>query len=162
METKIKKQDLRVGNLIRCSRYLNHQEALDDLGDDYTENEEWLIDTVVGICHPHEDFMYWSGLDEEELMNRVDGIPLSEKWLKELGFEETSENSKIYFMDDFTNFRNIIRIKKHPTLEGFMFVARDFILCTLVYVHQLQNLYYDLSANELKREEKIKEKASTP
>lgn len=159
METTITKQDLRVGNYIRCSRYLNHKEALDDLGEDYTYDEEWLTDTVVGICHPHEDFMYWSGLDEEELMNRVDGIPLSEKWLKELGFEETAENSEMYFMDDFSNFRNIIRIKKHPTLNGFMFVARDFILCTLEHVHQLQNLYHALTANELKREEKNKRKS---
>lgn len=85
-------------------------------------------------------------------------IKLSENWLLELGFEETAEGSKTYFMDDFSNFRNIIRIKKHPTLNGFMFVARDFILCTLEHVHELQNLYYALTTNELKREEKIKEK----
>lgn len=69
--------------------------------------------------------------------------------LIELGFKEIAENSETYFIEDSSIFENIIRVKKHPTLDGYMFVLRDIILCTLEYVHQFQNLYYSLTSNDL-------------
>ena len=152
METNIKKQDLRIGNYLRCSRYLNHQEALDDLEEDYTYDEEWLTDTVVGICHPHEDFMYWSGLDEEELMNRVDGIPLTEEWLKIFGFKP---NSFSY------NWENGTRLSLYEKDGYDYFIAQidNVVIKQVETVNELQNLYYSFTGLELREvEEKIKEK----
>lgn len=80
-------------------------------------------------------------------------ITISEKHLNEFHFEEAREGSGEYFLDDNSIFRHVIRIKKHPTKSGFLVVARDFILCTLIYVHDLQNLYFSLTAKELKRKE---------
>lgn len=150
METNIKKQDLRIGNYLRCSRYLNHQEALDDLEKDYTYDEEWLTDTVIGICHPHEDFMYWSGLDEEELMNRVDGIPLSDEWLWALGAER---NYNTYVYDRFK------LIWKEAYKYWYVVDKESLTYLTKVeFVHEWQNFVYAMNSTELELREKIKEK----
>ena len=76
-------------------------------------------------------------------------INITEHLLIELGFQETAKNSGEYFIDDSSIFRRGIRIKKHPNLDGYMFVIRDTILCTLKYLHQFQDLYSTLTGDEL-------------
>ncbi len=79
----------------------------------------------------------------------VDGIELTKELIKQSGFLETKPNSEEYFKDDETQFRKMLRIKKHPVNDGFMIIGKDFILCTLKYLHELQNLYYLLTGVEL-------------
>lgn len=79
----------------------------------------------------------------------VEGIKLTEELIEASGFIETKPRSKEYFKDNETQFRRMLRIKKHPVHDGFMIIGKEFILCTLQYVHELQNLYYLLTGFEL-------------
>lgn len=80
-------------------------------------------------------------------------IPMTNNLLEEFGFKGWGSNGEYLFdMDDFwvvTWFSDTNR-----------FII-DAIEVEFKYLHQLQTLYYVLTGNELKRAEKIKEKAST-
>lgn len=127
-------KDLRIGN------FFKYDERLQIVGGISNKNGGYRIDFKTE--------------SKSKLVENCKPLILDEEWLIELCFEENREGSGEYFLDDDSNFRNIIRIKKHPVNSGFMFVARDFILCTLTYVHELQNLYFSLATTELKRKEK--------
>lgn len=79
--------------------------------------------------------------------NWVDGIELTVDLIKNSGFIETKDGSGEYFKD--RQFERMLRIKKHPMHDGFMIIGKEYILCTLKYVHELQNLYYVLTGSEL-------------
>lgn len=92
-------------------------------------------------------------------IDSIRGIELTEKWLKEFGFEFDGSYWKPkgcwhrYVFHKRAMFTNVLNLEP----EGCIVPHAQ-----VYYVHQLQNLYFALTGKELKREEKIKEKASTP
>lgn len=67
-------------------------------------------------------------LYEFNLLDLLKPIPLTEEWLKKLGFEKDGEVPKIIIIDDYQIYPN----------------------AKVAYVHQIQNLYFALTGEELK------------
>ena len=76
-------------------------------------------------------------------------IPLTEDWLKRFGFRKYKKNSNNYFsgnsefmvQDDINSFHFFL----HAEETGIKFWITE-----IQYVHQLQNLYFALTGDELK------------
>lgn len=90
-------------------------------------------------------------------MNEYKYIPLTEKWLLDFGFEKDNKGSVSvqfnYGENPLTHDHMIqlIWLKKLPNyeLEEYPFYRNGHF--AVKYVHQLQNLYFALTNNELKR-----------
>ncbi len=138
-------KELRIGNYVRASYYLDTEEAKDDLGDDYSEDNEWFIDTVEGICHPAEEFLYWGTCENESGTNRTEGIPLTEQWLIDLGFK-LRRLSYLFKINNITS----LRLDGNKKFQVVLIQVKDVVyLPKIDYVHQLQNLFYCLTGKEL-------------
>jgi hypothetical protein len=80
-------------------------------------------------------------------------IPLTEEWLLKFGFEKRSKE-KEFFIEHFYilgyTVVNRSQWKKDMSLEGFGINQCDnYIPVDLKHVHQLQNLYFALTNEEL-------------
>ena len=78
----------------------------------------------------------------------VEPIPLTEEWLLKLGFKKTE-------WDNFNSYRLMIGNNDYTIVlysDGNCEVG-DIITCKIEYVHQLQNLYFALTGEELKQQE---------
>jgi hypothetical protein len=113
-------KDLRIGNFV----YLTDKEKVWEILDGYE----------IDKC-------------EENLFTQP--IPLTEEWLVKFGFEfsedESSEEKKVYFDNwnhDVIIRENIVKFYIVNTCETCYDVA-------IKYVHQLQNLYFALTGEEL-------------
>lgn len=77
-------------------------------------------------------------------------IPLTEEWLKKLGFEIRSEDegiSKYYYISGIP-----FELSEDGSSKGFdfsYFYDKPYYLCNVQYVHQLQNLYFALTGQDL-------------
>lgn len=83
--------------------------------------------------------------------NDISPIPITEEWLIKLGFERKSKDNEFVWVTKFYMFLNIdsgwyFRYK----FDGFIsFCFGDLFVKELRYVHQLQNLYFALTEEEL-------------
>lgn len=66
----------------------------------------------------------------------IEPIPLTEEWLLKFGFEITG------------NFQTKDRFQTHKQ-DGIIWFEHGYIVVELQYVHQLQNLYFALTGEEL-------------
>jgi hypothetical protein len=74
-------------------------------------------------------------------------IPITEEWLLKLGFEiERKQNGDL--QADFNKSRFNVYYKN--SYNGFLFCDNDTVLTTINHIHQLQNLYFVLTGEELK------------
>lgn len=73
------------------------------------------------------------------------GIPLTEEWLLKFGFYKNDEN---YYVKENQTSIDLIKI----LFDEFNFYAenRGVVLREIKYIHQLQNLYFTLTGEELK------------
>ena len=77
----------------------------------------------------------------------IDPIPLTEEWLVKLGFEKTYESAFRLKYDLPCNFIGFDFSKtEDKSMDGLRFYGRYF---KIKYVHQLQNLYFALTGEEL-------------
>ena len=125
----MKAQELRVGNLVK----LNDQaETITDIVSDHGK---YFVDTYKHIL---------IFLDNHSLKP----IPLTEEWLIRLGFEKHFNG---YFCE-----RDYLLLKQHK-LENKWFVwvnkVGDIDCTRINSVHQLQNLYFALTGQELELKE---------
>lgn len=74
----------------------------------------------------------------------VSPIPLTEEWLLKFGFEpyENIGNRRLYHIETFIVESSI------PAAPVYYTSSRELI-CFIEYVHQLQNLYFALTGEEL-------------
>ena len=96
---------------------------------------------VAKVCYIGEnDFGYERISDEEYFQgNSIKQIPLTEEWLLMLGANNTFYNNYLDF-EYFEIYES----------NGIWYVEKEgVILCELKYVHQLQNLYFALTNDEL-------------
>lgn len=95
--------------------------------------------TVAGIVKE-----VWTLMDDNTINDEtnfyVQAIPLTEEWLLKLGFIENSS----CFKKGILSFRYYKDIKFIPVIGDYV------ILNEIKYVHQVQNLVYSLSGEELK------------
>ena len=87
-------------------------------------------------------------------------IPLTEEWLVKFGFTDTNEsdNGIAFFFPNNANAHwtnevmlwSVFHSKfKHPEDEYFCFMMGEKQFPNIEYVHQLQNLYFALTGEEL-------------
>lgn len=73
--------------------------------------------------------------------NRINPIPLTEEWLMKFGFEEYCGG-----------WENNIRLEYVPEMSCYQFDTdggRIIQTRPIIYIHQLQNLYFALTGKEL-------------
>ena len=103
------------------------------------------------------DYMHVYSSDCGDIpVHAVQPIPLTEQWLLDFGFEETIEESFIKEFDGATLIIFIINgvaelIYKHYSShsENEIDTVNAVCLLSVEYVHQLQNLYFALTQEEL-------------
>lgn len=92
----------------------------------------------------------------ENYENECEPIPLTEEWLLKLGFEEISftedRNRDWYKMFEIDNTSEIISLNYYTKTNYCRFnfdIGYGNKYLDLYYVHQLQNLYFALTGEEL-------------
>lgn len=73
----------------------------------------------------------------------IEVIPLTEEWLVKLGFENVQD---VFYRCKYGWFRINLECAGK---KGFYFRSIDGYMMELKYAHQLQNLFYDLTGDEL-------------
>ena len=130
----IKHTELRCGNLVTDQFYDSFKtvlkvESINEKGINLfiEDNRDW-----PELCK------YW--MEPEHKSEELFGIPLSEEWLIRAGFEKYSD--KEFYI--YTSKENEVRFYKSDSDWNLAY----FITETR-YVHQLQNLYFWLTGEEL-------------
>jgi len=87
----------------------------------------------ISLEHLTKNFQSYS-----QFIEFIEPIRISEKWFENLGFEEGSVG--YYYKDDFI-----------VTVEGQVYFGETEIwIAETHFIHQLQNLFFDLKKEELK------------
>ena len=115
----MKAQELRIGNLL-------------SVGADKTT----IVTDILT-----KDFEGWSFLCYGYTESRVSPIPLTEEWLLKFGF--SCHKNGFYFKDDW------FRVYWEDDILFYCWAENNMPEVKLEYVHQLQNLYFTLTGEEL-------------
>jgi hypothetical protein len=128
----MKAQELRIGNLV---------------------NHETGQCKVVGF---YGEIFRAENINKIELKSNVfnlQPIPLTEKWLLEFGFEKLNTTMSGCFVFQKGLWRVAIKVNIEETYEWVLWHERisppTWCLSRFEYVHQLQNLYFALTGEEL-------------
>ena len=132
-ENDMKTTELRIGNIVNAYK--------------------------VGVCRVdgiESDILISTANDEYIPINDVEGIPLNEQWLFNFGFKEVIVGSFIKESEGATLIVYIIDgvgecIFKHYSSYSENDIDAVNVVCLLPvsHVHQLQNLYFTLTQEEL-------------
>jgi hypothetical protein len=102
-------------------------------------------DKPLGVTQVDLDTFYWIVECIDDFDN-YEPIPLTEEWLVRMGFEIKENyywiNNKFFGGYAFDLVRNCL-VKEYPCS------ANEFHTTDIEYVHQLQNLYFALTGQEL-------------
>jgi hypothetical protein len=72
-------------------------------------------------------------------------LPLTEEWLIKFGFEKNTDNGCLF--KNIINYWNFILWEKSNYID--LIINKSSIRLSIKYVHQLQNLYFSLTGEEL-------------
>ena len=127
----MKANELRIGNLVQLATH-HHPVSVETI---FKENDEYWISTDL-----HEG---------ERLIDYIP-IPLTKEWLLKFGFEDVKQYNDFSFqklMNDGLFFC------LDDSLEVYIGQMQYFShsLVVIKYVHQLQNLYFALTQEELEK-----------
>jgi hypothetical protein len=135
----MKANELRIGNLI-YGIYENIEDEADDTGNQIKEVVEF-----IGY-DPWQNFFWVEGSINTEFYESFEPIPLTEEWLVKFGFE------KLWYDD------NGMKLPYYRLNKNDYVFDLDYEFCAtrddagyiyLKSVHQLQNLYFALTGEEL-------------
>lgn len=123
----MKKSEFRIGNLLlfRDKRIVE----VSNLGNSFE-----TIELVNGLRYGSDD------------INEYNPIELTEEWLLKLGFEKDEESKTWSILTSLEKFDYLFEIEN----KYQQFFQPDFLRIDIKYVHQLQNLYFALTGQELK------------
>jgi hypothetical protein len=131
----MKASELRIGNLVDLGNRIAKVIEIAHLGCVVVDLEE-TQDTI-------EDY------------ERIKGIPLTEEWLYKFGFKniDKGDNDYITYTDSNHDYYLQIDVRrkdgKYLILDNSFDDLRAFSMVDIMYVHQLQNLYFALTGEEL-------------
>lgn len=130
----------RIGNLVTNEFYDSFKDII---------NIESLNDTGINIFASDDGKPYgmaMSILDYEYTYDKLFGIPLTEEWLLKFGGTKTDMGILIELQRGNVMSLNLLLKSCIVSISGAFGLVT---LCHIKYVHQLQNLYYDLTEKEL-------------
>lgn len=137
----MKASELRIGNLINGIYYDYN------IDDDHREKEticEVVTLDSVGSC----EYPIWVESESNiETFSDFEPIPLTEEWLLKFGFEinrQTKEENNIWRCYSEEGFFEVEQIG-----SSFFLDDNDCYGTKINHVHQLQNLYFALTGEEL-------------
>ena len=137
----MKANELRIGNLVYVS-----------------DNQTNLIFKEITPINIH-NLMHLTGWDKSPVDIEFEPIPLTEDWLYKFGFKDIDKDDNDYITYTDSNHDYYLQIDvrrkdgKYSILDNSFDDLRDFSMVDIMYVHQLQNLYFALTSEELKYEE---------
>lgn len=136
----MKASELRIGNLVYV-----------------TDNLTNLIFKEITPINIH-NLMHLTGWDKSPVDIEFEPIPLTEEFFLKFGFENIDKggNDFITYTDSEHNYYLQIDVRrkdgKYLILDNSFDDLRAFSMVDIEYVHQLQNLYFALTGEELKYE----------
>ena len=102
----------------------------------------------IGMMHD-EHFSFLSDNQWNPMLpyKRIEPIEITDYWLLKFGFEETyNSNSRIRYDHSFNFIGYDFSKNEDKDMEGFRFYGKYI---KIKYVHQLQNLFFALTGEEL-------------
>ena len=136
----MKPQDLRIGNLVTINQTALH---FDGSGES---------ESIFEIGEIRTDLVYFKGFHTGEYCSSLQPMPLTEGWLLTLGFTIEVGKHGVYYMHSiFKGFR----VWKSDITSCWVIGRKQFDnnltywIADLKYVHQLQNIFYSLTGEEL-------------
>lgn len=124
----MKASEVRIGNL--CKYHVR----------DSIEGDSFVINTI-----DYEDIRILFGNEDEDYIP----IPLTEEWLLKFGFTKSKKNFSLGVHQKL--FSGVMIFIFDKLLQKWIFSIGKYKDITRVqYVHQLQNLYFALTGEELK------------
>lgn len=133
----MKESDLRIGNYV----YYEHTTHIVDGIYENKVYSWWVKDREPVIEYEMKDVGGAMVKNPyRDAVNRYEPIPLTEEWLIKLGFEKNI-TTDLYptFSYDILNVN-----------DGIIYVLNYGFVSHIKYAHQLQNLYFTLTGEELK------------
>lgn len=133
----MKQGELRIGNLVNFKIH--------------THDKGYIDPPLVVSWHD----LKWITDNKEHFNDHIKPIPLTEAWLKKLGFEKDDGN---YFINIGKNYQVNMRIAvdfdvEEPTVYIWLYESPDNSewqnQTHIKHVHQIQNLYHALTGKEL-------------
>ena len=137
----MKANELRIGNLVYVS-----------------DNQTNLIFKEITPINIH-NLMHLTGWDKSPVDIEFEPIPLTEEFLLKFGFKniDKGDNDYITYTDPNHDYYLQLDVRrkdnKYLILDNSFDDLRAFSMVDIEYVHQVQNLYFALTGNELKYEE---------
>jgi hypothetical protein len=125
MQNNIKATELRIGNLVKFQGEIIEIDGIDKFNI-YWGNGNFAPITINGFFRP---------------------IPLTEEWLKKFGIEY--EKDIDYFFISFELADGDIELISNTDELGTYWFSHQISTLKIRYCHQLQNLYFCLSGEEL-------------
>ncbi len=111
---------------------------------------------------PHKEVFHLNNAVNEAIINYCSSelyqpIPLTEEWLYKFGFQniDKGDNDYITYTDPNHDYYLQIDVRrkngKYSILDNSLYFddLRNFSMVDIMYVHQLQNLYFALTEEEL-------------
>lgn len=128
----MKPEELRIGNFVKSESFeISRIVSINALG---------VIEYVhYGI--PDSEFGVWREQEDTELC----GIPLTEEWLLKMGFVDHET-----FWSHTWGTNGVVIITYSQVYKSFMYQLAQSVDKVITTVHQLQNLYFALTGQELK------------
>jgi hypothetical protein len=140
----IEAKDLRIGNLVTIGTKALH----------YIPNSDNIFEVeLLG-----RSVVHFKGLGSGEFYGDLKGIPLTEEWLKRLGLEVMFEEGKVtgaVYNILFKEAGMLIEVFHNKQDKCWNFGNWFPSKVNVLYVHQLQNIIYLLTGEELTIKEVI-------
>lgn len=155
----MKNTEYRKGNLVEVSIYYDTDEAKDDLGDEYSEDQEWVVAKIASI---ENDLSEWDFSFEtaDGEYNRVREIPITKEWLKPYLYTHGLHG---YFVANFpyrlysSSVYQLVKIAESGrcTFNLSFQNGPNYFLRSIQYIHELQNLIFALTGKELELKKEV-------
>ena len=127
----IQANELRIGNWVGIQETALHADGCN------------YLEAIFQIKELKKDVAQFKGFHTEEYYKDLKGIPLTEEWLVRLGFKKISPHGSIWKLGNF-HVQDFIQLG--------IYECNNHV--KIKYIHQLQNLYFALTGEELKLNDK--------
>lgn len=124
-------KNFRIGNFVNAKTTEDEFNVVKEIG--FSDNQRGYYLRLKNINHG-----VWLEHNDEDL---IIGIPITEKWLVNLGFEKG-----FYYEKGFLKLSNG---KKRTLVRYVISDSESVSIATIQFVHELQNLFFAITGKEL-------------